>query len=90
MYYYNTTGSDRVQKTGATVFRHSLKVMAFLAVSDSAIPFDPERLKQALFRYPLVDGPVLDASNPAQRRRAEELVRNLAAETESREQILSR
>jgi spermidine synthase len=90
MYYYNTTGSDRVQKTGATVFRHALKLMAFLAVSDSPIRFDPGRLKEALFRYPRGSGPVLDGADPGDRRRAEEGIRKLVAEMETRDEILSR
>jgi len=90
IYYYNTTGSDRVLKTGATVFRHALRVMAFLAVSDSPIPFDPSRLREDLFRYPRGGGFVLDASNPADVERAKQAVEKLAVEVETRERLLGR
>jgi spermidine synthase len=90
VYYYNTTGSDRVLKTGATTFRHALRVMTFLAVSDSPIPFDADRLRDALFRYPRREGFVLDGSVPGDLSRADAAVRKLAAETETRDRLLSR
>ena len=90
IYYYNTTGSDRVLKTGATVFRHARRVMAFLAVSDAPIPFDAERLKEELFRYPRGAGVVLNGLDPSDRTRAETAVHALAAEVEGGESLRSR
>jgi spermidine synthase len=90
IYYFNTTGSDRVLKTGASVFRHALRIMAFLAVSDSPISLDPTRLKEALFRYPRGTGVVLNRTDPADRERAEQAVRKLVPELETGERLLSR
>jgi spermidine synthase len=90
IYYYNTTGSDRVLKTGATVFPHALRIMAFLAVSDSPIPFDGSRLKEELFRYPRGAGVVLNGADPADRERAEAALRMLLPEVETRERLLAR
>jgi spermidine synthase len=90
IYYYNTTGSERVLKTGAATFHHALRIMGFLAVSDSPIPFDPSRLREELFRYPRGTGVVLNASDPADRDRAEQAIRGLVPEVEAREPLLRR
>jgi spermidine synthase len=90
VYYYNTTGSDRVLKTGATVFRHALRVMHFLAVSDSPLRLDPGRLKEALLRYPRGSGTVLDRDRPADRKLSAELVEQLTLQLETRDLLLAR
>lgn len=90
VYYYNTTGSDRVSKTGATVFPHALRVMHFLAVSDAPLHLDPERFREELFDYPRGAGTVLDRSSPADRQRAREAVDALVREVEPREPLLRR
>jgi spermidine synthase len=46
--YYNTTSSDDVKKTAATVFPHALRVWNFIAVSDSPFSFDKERWRHIL------------------------------------------
>lgn len=65
LYYYNTTGSARVLKTGAAVFPHALKVGGFLAVSDAPIELDVDGLAEILYRYPWEGRTVLDRSLPA-------------------------
>jgi spermidine synthase len=90
IYYYNTTGSARVQWTGASTFPHALKIMNFLALSDTPVELDLERLKEELVRYPRGTGFVLDAADPAGRRKAEERIRGLAPQIETREQLLAR
>jgi spermidine synthase len=90
LYYYNTTGSDRALKTGSSVFRHALRVMEFLAVSDSPLRLDPDRLKRELFRYPRGSGTVLDRASPADRERAADAVEKLALQLETRESMLLR
>jgi len=62
--YYNTTGSARVQLTGATVFPYALRVANFLAVSDSPIKFDRANWRGILEKYRIDDHPVFDLSNP--------------------------
>ena len=41
--YYNSTSSDDVKKTAATVFPHSLRVWNFVAVSDEPFSWDKDR-----------------------------------------------
>lgn len=41
--YYNSTSSDDVKKTAATVFPHALRVWNFVAVSDEPFAWDKER-----------------------------------------------
>lgn len=90
IYYYNTTGSERVLKTGASVYRYALKVMHFLAVSDSPIQLDPARLRESLFRYPRGNGVVLNPSSAADQAVATEAVARLASAIEPREVFLPR
>jgi len=54
-YYYNTTGSDDVMATGLAVFPHGLRVLNFLAVSESPLKVDKERWKSVLRGYS-IDG----------------------------------
>jgi len=60
--YYNTTGSGRVQLTGATVFPYALRISNFLAVSDSPIHFDRSTLKADLAAYRINGHPMFDLS----------------------------
>ncbi|MDJ0975033.1 MAG: fused MFS/spermidine synthase [Planctomycetota bacterium] len=53
--YYNTTWHPRVQRTGATVFPHAMRVGNFLAVSDAPLRPDGERLARTLRAY-RIDG----------------------------------
>ena len=65
MYYYNTTGSVRVVNTGCAVFPQAMGVGAFLAVSDSPLELDVDRLRETLYSYPHAGGVVLDRSRPS-------------------------
>lgn len=62
--YYNTTGSARVQLTGATVFPYALLVSNFLAVSDAPIDFNRTNLRSTLSAYRINGRPVFDPANP--------------------------
>jgi spermidine synthase len=55
IYYYNTTGSDDALATGLSVFPYGLRVVNFLAVSDSPISVNQERLVSILRSYK-IDG----------------------------------
>ena len=60
--YYNTTWSGEVQLTGTTVFPYALRVINFLAVSDSPIRVDRQRWKDTLVHYQIEGKPVFDLS----------------------------
>jgi len=67
VHYFNTTSSDDVQRTAATVFPYAMRVINFVAVSDSPIVFDRARWERTL-REVVIDGlPALDLSVPRQR-----------------------
>ncbi len=74
IHYYNTTYSGEALLTGATVFPYALRITNFLAVSDSPIVYDKERLKVTLSNYTIDGKPVLDLNNPAHRALLERLL----------------
>jgi hypothetical protein len=53
--YYSTTGSARVQRTGALAFPHALRVFNWLAVSERPFEYRRETLQRLLEGY-VVDG----------------------------------
>jgi len=62
--YYNATDSAEVMATGLHVFRYGIRVMSFLAVSDSPFPVDKERWLRVLRDY-RIDGQLMfDPRNP--------------------------
>ncbi len=72
--YYNTTSSEDVQFTGASIFPYALRVSNFLAVSDSPIQFDRSRYRDILTSYRIDDRPVFNLANPADRATLERMV----------------
>jgi spermidine synthase len=89
VYYFNTTGSRRVQVTAANAFPHALRIMAFLALSESPIRMNLDRLREALWTYPWEGRTALDRSNPADVALMDKLIASLAAQREPRESILA-
>jgi spermidine synthase len=96
MAYYNTTSSRDVLATGATAFPYALRVLNFLAVSDSPFILDKNRWRTSLTNYQIDGRPILDLSDPLQRTRLEGIL-HLAdeldvpgRELESRSSLLQR
>jgi spermidine synthase len=94
--YYNTTWSGEALATGATAFPNALRILGFLAVSDSPFTLDKNRWRAALVNYQIDGHPVLDLADPKQKDRLEEVL-HLADELdtpngglESRESLLRR
>lgn len=58
--YFNTTGSDDVKKTAATVYPHAMRVYNFVAVSDAPFTFDRERWKHLLLTMTIDGQPILN------------------------------
>jgi len=89
-YYYNTTESLRVQKTGCAAFPYSLRAGSFLALSDAPLALDIDRLRERLYDYPREGGTVIDRNSEADRKKLEQVLRVFRQTIMTREQILSR
>ena len=88
-YYYNTTESARVLKTGCTTFPYALKIGGFLAVSDAPLELDPERLRDRLFDYPRAGKTVLDRGSPGDQARSTAVIDRLRGMLKSRTEVLA-
>jgi len=64
IFYYNTTTSDDVIATGLAVFPHGLRVINFLAVSDSPFVIDVEHWMLVLRQYRIDGELVFDPARP--------------------------
>jgi spermidine synthase len=73
-FYYNTTDSDDVLRTGTAVFPYALRVMNFLAVSDSPLVVDTEAWRKALVSYRIEGEPVLHLELECDRQRLAEVL----------------
>jgi len=65
VYYFNTTESYETIATALRIFPYGLRVINCIAVSDSPIPVDKQRLMEILRRYKLDGKSVFDPLNPA-------------------------
>jgi len=72
--YYNTTKSGEVFATALTTFPYALRVLNFVAVSDSPIQVDRQGWEESLRNYRIDGHPVLDSSNPAASKRLNEIL----------------
>lgn len=89
VFFYNTTDSFRVQKTGCSVFPHSVRVGSFLALSDAPLSLDFDRLRERIFAYPRDGGTVLDRGSEEDRKRMDSTLRILRTMVRNREQMLA-
>jgi spermidine synthase len=69
VFYYNTTDSSDVLHTGTAVFPYALRVMNFLAVSDSPLVVDQEAWRKELVSYRIDGKPVLNLELAPDRQR---------------------
>ena len=65
IYYFNTTESDETIATALHVFQYGLRVINFVAVSDSPIAVDKDRWISTLRRYTIDEMTVFDPVDPA-------------------------
>ncbi len=72
--FYNTTRSEEVLRTGATVFPHALRVINFMMASESPLIPDRERWKKILLEYEIDGRPVFDPSDPHHLERLDEVL----------------
>lgn len=63
IYYFNSTESDETIATALHVFPYGLRVINFVAVSDSPVAVDKERLIENLRRYKIDGQLVFDTQN---------------------------
>jgi predicted membrane-bound spermidine synthase len=63
-YYYNTTESDDVLATGLHGFGYGLRVISFLAVSDSPFVLDKDRWLSVLGQYTIDGKRMFDPADP--------------------------
>ena len=83
VFFYNTTGSQDVQITGATVFPYGLRVDAFLVLSDSPIEVNPERWRSILMAYKIDGKLVFDLERPGDLERLNDLLAHAKIVAES-------
>ena len=73
--FYNTTSSGRVQLTGTTLFPYALRIMNFLAVSNSPIRPDENRLRDTLLHFRIDGKPLVDPNTPEDLQRLQEILK---------------
>lgn len=71
---YNTTFSPRALLTGATVFPYALRIMGYVAVSDSPLQIDLERWRSVLLQYKLEGTPVFNMDTNASQQTLQKII----------------
>lgn len=69
IYYYNTTSSNAVQRTGASAFPHAARFEHFLMTSEAPIVFDQQRWRNALSNLSVDGQKLFDVARPEHRER---------------------
>jgi spermidine synthase len=74
IFFYNTTSSDRVQRTGCLAFAHGARFTNHMVVSDAPIAWDFQRWRRILASYRLGGRPVFDPTRNEDRAQIDQLV----------------
>jgi spermidine synthase len=74
IYFFNSTGSARAQRTAAERFPHALRLTTMMAVSEQPIEMSPARWRAALETMRIDGKPILDLSDPNQSARFESIM----------------
>jgi spermidine synthase len=74
VHFYNTTDSTEALLTGVNVFPFGMRLMNFMAVSDTPLRLDADRWRDVLENYKIDDKPVFDLSQELSRRRLGEML----------------
>ncbi len=74
VFFYNTTGSDEAQRTGALKFPYALRFISFMAVSDSPFALDRRRWERVLREYRIEGRPVFELADSKQQTRLEKVL----------------
>jgi spermidine synthase len=67
IFFYNTTASDRVQRTGCLAFAHGARFLNHMVVAQTPIAWDFERWRRTLESYRIDGRQVVDPSRPEDR-----------------------
>jgi spermidine synthase len=73
IFFFNTTSSDDVQKTAMTAYPYGLRIINFVAVSDSPFSLDKDRWRDLLAHYVINGRPCIDTSTPDGQKLLDEL-----------------
>jgi spermidine synthase len=98
IFHFNTTSSQDAMKTAFTEFPHGMRVLNFVAVSDSAFALDSVRWRSLLENYRVNGRPLFDFTRARDRERFEKFLalpgtirdRPSPRGLETRESVLSR
>lgn len=74
VFHFNTTGSQDAMRTAFTEFPHGIRIVNFVAASDSVVSIDPAQWRNLLANYTIDGKPVFDMTVLFDRERFEEVV----------------
>jgi spermidine synthase len=74
IFFYNTTSSDRVQRTACRAFAHGARFTNHMVVSDTPIAWDFQRWRRTLASYRIDGRPVFDPARDQDRAELDRLV----------------
>jgi spermidine synthase len=74
VYFYNATGSRRVQRTACAAFPHGARFLNHMVVSETPIDWDFARWRRVLENYKIDGKPEFDLNNAEDRSRVDSLM----------------